>query len=417
MITDDKKKSVVDSILQSKDFKDSPINQKLLSYLVDATLSDNIPKEITVAMDVFEKDTRFNSNKDSTVRYHVHALRNKLDRYYKNEGKNEKIRVVIPKGHYEIKFVTANADCFRDSGNTLSFLKRWEIVTILLLILMNIFLVYRQIHLDQLVTTDKSPKFVDPADKIWNPFFQNGYPVAVVIGDDFFMDEYCPEFDRYRIVRDWEIDSEEEMSGFLARHPRTNLWKSEITGIPFGGASNLMDILPIIYRFQDDVSLHMSSTLSLADIQNHNVIYVGEFKNLRILNQIIYKTPIRYQYHPDERLYIVQNGDTMKTCIRIEAPYEQQDKYNVDYSLLMKLPGFSGENLMFIAGFGYGGRIERTKMLSNPEMRSKFIEEIQSVNTNVPEYFIALFEVKSIERTGFANKLAYFQEIPGDFFE
>jgi hypothetical protein len=80
------------------------------------------------------------------------------------------------------------------------------------------------------------------------------------------------------------------------------------------------------------------------------------------------------------------------------------------------MPGFTKENIMFIVGFGYGGRLERTKMLANSELRMKFIEEINKINKSVPEYFIALFEVKSIERTGFTNELKYFKEIPRNLF-
>lgn len=193
--------------------------------------------------------------------------------------------------------------------------------------------------------------------------------------------------------------------------------KSEITGIPFGAADNLLDILYIVYHFQNDVSLYLSSTLSLENIRDRNIIYIGEFRNLRILDKIFYKTPIRYQYSPDERLFIVdETGDTLNSFLRVEAPYEQQNKYNVDYSLLIKMPGFSKENFMFIVGFGYGGRLERTKMLANSILRNKFIEEINKANKSVPEYFIALFEVKSIERTGFTNELKYFKEIPQNFF-
>jgi hypothetical protein len=71
---------------------------------------------------------------------------------------------------------------------------------------------------------------------------------------------------------------------------------------------------------------------------------------------------------------------------------------------------------MFIVGFGYGGRLERTQMLANSELRTKFIEDIIKLNKSVPEYFIALFEVKCIERTGFTNELKYFKEIPRNFF-
>ncbi len=417
MPTDEEKKTILQTILESKDFKDSPVYQNLLSYLVESTISKNIPKEITIAIDIFGKDASFNTNKDSTVRYHVHILRNKLENYYKNEGKEDKIRLVIPKGHYEMKFISQKTQYPKLYKQVISSLKRWEIVLIIFLIFLNIYFIYRQFFLKGISSTAQGSKVVKANDEIWGSFLDNQYPILIILGDDYFLDEYNSKLNRYRQIRDWEIDSENDLSNFLIQYPKENLWKSEITGIPYGGANNLMDILPIIYQFQSDVSLKMSSNLSLEEIRNHNIIYIGEFKNLRVLNKIVYKLPIRFQYNPDERLFIIdENGDTLNTYLRIEAPYAQSNKYNVDYSLLIKIPGFTNEIFMLIVGFGYGGRLERTKMISNPKLRAELIDEIRKMNINVPEYFMVLFEVKSIERTGFTNEIKFFKEISKDFF-
>ena len=417
MFTDDVKKSILQRILHSRDFKDSPIYSNLLIYLVKSTQSKSIPKEITIAIDVFRKDTSFNSNKDSTVRYHIHMLRKKLDNYYKNEGKSDKIKLMIPKGHYEVQYIYTKDQNVHKYHRIVTYIKRWEVVVILLLLFLSIYLFYRQIYSDKKSHALLTTNIVGLKDEIWSSFFENGYPILIILGDDFLLDEYCPEFKRYRQIRDWEIDSEDDLNNFLIRYPKENLWKSEITGIPFGGTDNLMDILPIIYQFQSNVSLKMSSTLSLEEIRNHNIIYIGEFKNLRVLNKLIYKTPIRYQYHPNERLFIMgESGDTLNTFLRVEAPYDQKNKYNVDYSLLIKIPGFSRENLIFVVGFGYGGRLERTKILGDLKLRSELKKEIEKLNTYIPEYFIMLFEVKSIERTGFTNELKYFKEISREFF-
>jgi hypothetical protein len=411
-------KSLVQPILQSRDFKDSPIYSKLLSYLVESALSRKIPKEITIAIDVFGKDSSFNSNKDSTVRYHILILRGKLENYYKNEGKDDKVRLVIPKGHYGIQFTPSKIQYFKSLTYFLSFLRRWEFAVIVLLLILNFYILYHhQPRASRIDPPAQTPNYIDPKDKFWSSFFDNGYPVDIVLGDDFMMDEYSLEYKRYRQVQDWEIKSENDMSDFLIHHPKANLWKSEITGIPYGGADNLMDILRIVYHFQNDVSLLMSSSLAIEEIRDHNIIYIGELVNLRILNKIFFKTPIRYQYRPDERLFVLdKNGDTLKTYQRLQAAYEQKNKYNVDYSLLIKMPGFSRENFMFIVGFGYGGRLERTKMLANSLLREKFVKNICKLNKTMPEYFIVLFKVKGIERTGFTDEIEYFKEIPQNFY-
>lgn len=410
-------KSIVNVVLQSKEFKDSPIYSNLLSYLTQSTLSKKIPKEITIAIDIFGKDSSFNSNKDSTIRHHILILRDKLDSYYKNEGKEDKFRLIIPKGHYEIQLIPSINEHPKILNRLISSLKRWEVAVIIILLFINLFFIFRQLSVNTFSSLTQTQYSVDPQDKVWSPFFKNGYPVSIILGDDFWLDEYCPDYKRHRNVRDWKISSENDLSDFLIKYPKANLVKSEISGIPFGAADNLLDILYAVYHFQNDVSISMSSSLTLDKFRDHNIIYIGELRNLRTLNKIFYKTPIRYQYFPDERLFIVDGkSGVIDTFLRVEAPYEQQNKYNIDYLLLIKMPGFTKENFMFIAGFGYGGRLERTKMLANSELRMKFIEDVNKINKSVPEYFIALFEVKSIERTGFTNELKYFKEIPRNFF-
>lgn len=414
IIAENVRKSILSKILQSKGFRESSLYQNLLSYLVNATLSESIPKEITIAIDVFGKDSSYNLNKDSTVRYHMHVLRKKLDEYYEGEGKQDKVRMSIPKGHYEVKFIVND-----DRGRVfvkkpLSYLKRWETLLAMSFFITSIIFLYLYLELSK---SSKGAYAWAKKDTIWSTFFENGYLTILVIGDDFLLDEHRVDMKRYRNVRDWKIDSEDDLRDFLAKYPHENIRKSEISMTPFKGVDNIFDILPIVYSFQDDAKLKISSEVALDDVKMHNTIYIGELKNLRVLKQILYRTPIRFQYTPDERLYILgDKADTSQTFVRIEAPYEQKNKFNIDYSIFIKMRGFENENFMMIVGFGYGGRLERTRMLSNPNLLAELENHIVKINKQVPKYFITVFEVKSIERTGFTNELKYFKEIPSDSF-
>jgi len=414
IIDENERKSILDKILLSKGFRESNLYQNLLSYLVNATLNESVPKEITIAIDVFGKDSSYNLNKDATVRYHMHVLRKKIDDYYENEGKQDKIRMSIPKGHYEVKFIANHNQGKLSLKRTLEHLKRGEILLTLFFFITSIIFLYLYLALSK---SSKGTYAWVKKDPIWSTFFENGYPTVLVIGDDFLLDEYRADMTRYRHVRDWKIDSENDVRDFLVKYPHENIWKSEISMMPFKGVDNIFDVLPIVYNFQDDVKLKMSSEVALDDVKMHNIIYLGELKNLRVLKQILYRTPIRFQYAPDERLFILgDEADTSQTFVRIEAPYEQKNKFNIDYSIFIKMPGFENENFMLIVGFGYGGRLERTKMLGNPNLLAELENHIVKINKVVPKYFVTVFEVKSIERTGFTNELKYFKEIPVDFF-
>jgi len=402
----------LNAILNSNEFGDSSTYKNLLTYLVKASLQNKIPKEITVAIEVFEKDPDFNSNKDSTVRHHVHTLRKKLDKYYQNEGVSDKIRFIIPKGHYEVKFIKKKPV----AGLSLlsaKFMKNPWIYIALLSLIMNIVVLLSK----QSTSVNNNASTYVKDFLFWSDFFSNHYPTTIIIGNDFLLDQFRPDLERYRQIRDWQINSEADLNKFLLQFPQEQTWQSEIKGIPPGMITNLFDLFHVIKNYNTSLSFGMSANTNLETLKNHNLIYIGEFRNLRVLNKILLKLPIRFQYQPDEKLFVLTaKGDTTLTFLRIEAPYQQEDKFNVDYSVLARMPGPANENFLFIAGFGYSGRLERTRMLKDVDTFNKMITQEKLTMQNLPQYFIMIFEVESIERTGFKNTLKYYKAFDKSFF-
>ncbi len=111
MISSSEKLSVLEKILKNSEFAESKNYQELLRYLVQASIPGEPRKESAIAMTVFGKDLTKDMSDGTTVRVHVHNLRKKLDCYYLTEGKNDPIKLSIPKGHYLVQFTgsaTAN---------------------------------------------------------------------------------------------------------------------------------------------------------------------------------------------------------------------------------------------------------------------------------------------------------------------
>jgi hypothetical protein len=405
--------ATLNAILNSNEFSDSSTYKNLLSYLVNASLQNKIPKEITVAIEVFEKDVDFNSNKDSTVRYHVHSLRKKLEKYYRNEGRADKIRFIIPKGHYEVKFIKKKSLIGLNIKSSKLPKNPW--IYIAFFFLLTNFFVYFGLVSSGITGSG----FLNNADfKFWSDYFNNNFPTSVIIGDDFLIDEYRADLNRYRQIRDWEINSESDLNTFLQQFPNQKAWHSEIHGIPYGMVNNLFDLFSISKNYNTELSFNLSSNTNLDALKNHNLIYIGEFHNLRVLNKILFSLPIRFQYEPDEKLFLLsEDTDTIETFLRIEAPYQQEDKFNVDYSVLVSMPGPAEENFIFIVGFGYSGRLERTRMLADSAEFNAISKELGFSAEEFPQYFLMIFEVESIERTGFKNTLKYFKSYSRDFFK
>ena len=108
-------------ILANLDFHASPQQRAFLKFVVDQTLAGNEGeiKGYTVATEVFGRGSDFDQNIDPVVSIHAGKLRRALERYYLTAGKNDPIRINIPKGTYVPTF-SEHADAESDaavSGN------------------------------------------------------------------------------------------------------------------------------------------------------------------------------------------------------------------------------------------------------------------------------------------------------------
>src|SRR5262245_55634157 len=98
-------------ILSSDGFSASARNRKLLEYVVGETLAgraDRI-KAYTLATVVFERGADFDPQLDPVVRLEASRLRRALEHYYLTAGKDDPIRIDIPKGSYIPSFEPGTA--------------------------------------------------------------------------------------------------------------------------------------------------------------------------------------------------------------------------------------------------------------------------------------------------------------------
>ncbi|MEO7253843.1 MAG: tetratricopeptide repeat protein [Casimicrobium sp.] len=89
--------------LESRTFARSARARDLLRYLIDSKRSGRSGrlKESAIALDVFSRDAAtYDSATDGIVRVSVNRLRDLLDRYYADEGRNSGLRFEIQRGGY-----------------------------------------------------------------------------------------------------------------------------------------------------------------------------------------------------------------------------------------------------------------------------------------------------------------------------
>ena len=114
----------LDKICSSDEFSAKDKTCRLLRFLVDETLAgrgENL-KQYTIGTTVFKRRKDFNSELDPVVRIQAGRLRRSLELYYAYEGKDDPIRITIPKGTYVPLFLPKHSDALqRDTERETKF--------------------------------------------------------------------------------------------------------------------------------------------------------------------------------------------------------------------------------------------------------------------------------------------------------
>ncbi len=95
-------RSQLDLILRSRAFIQSHRIRRFLQFVVEESLlgQPHRLKEYLIGLEVFDRREAFDPRVDSIVRVEARRLRYKLDEYYRTEGREDGIRIVLRKGSY-----------------------------------------------------------------------------------------------------------------------------------------------------------------------------------------------------------------------------------------------------------------------------------------------------------------------------
>ncbi|MBB3267076.1 tetratricopeptide (TPR) repeat protein/TolB-like protein [Azospirillum sp. OGB3] len=96
----------LERILASEHFDASERNRRFLRYVVEECLDGRAQqiKAYCIAVSVFNREPSFDPQSDPIVRLEAGRLRRSLDHYYLTAGRDDPIRIVVPKGGYAPRF-------------------------------------------------------------------------------------------------------------------------------------------------------------------------------------------------------------------------------------------------------------------------------------------------------------------------
>lgn len=407
-MTDTEQKKCLDKILNSREFAGSKIYDSYLTYLVEAKNAGKELKETTIAFEFFGKDASFNPAEDTIVRSHTYHLRKKLESYYANEGRDDKCRLKIPKGHYEVKFITvsdADASAARLFKSLLQ--KKYYLLPLLVLVAALVYLWLRNVVLENELA---HYQIIDKADPIWSDYLQSELPVLISVGDHFFFNENSEQYQHSIDIRHGKVNSYADFDSLKSQFAALNLQPTEEPYFPYHSIWSLPPVLSLFYSVNQKPILRKSSALSPQMLNEYNMIFLGSIKTLYILTHTLSKSHFRYHILPHKITYTPPDSGAVQvyeTSLHSSGP-------NDDLVLAVKLPGPANNSIFIIASFHSLGAPEIASQLANSATRSALEDTFRQTYGKMPKYFEILFRVTGIDKTAYNTEILVFNEIKSE---
>ncbi|MBN2103535.1 hypothetical protein JW835_05785 [bacterium] len=397
-------KKLLEKILDSKEFSHSELYKTYLAYLVESSKQGKNLKETVIAMDIFGKDASFNPAEDTIVRSHTYTLRKKLESYYFHEGKDDKFRLRIPKGHYTTKFVPVSENIYHPKNILLFLRKKLYIPIIALLFICVTYLVIQNIQLDKRL---KPYQCIQKNDPIWQNYLQSDLPILIVVGDHFFFEDYIEKYHQSLSMRHPGINSLEELQ---EAYPNYQGIPAEEPYFPYHSIWSLPPILSILYSVNEKPILRKSSDISPQMLDEYNIIFLGSIKTLYNLRHTLLKSHFDFEVAPHRIFYTP--SDTGKTKIYQTSLHSSGP--NEDLILALKLPGPDNNSIFIIASYHSLGAPEIAYYLTLPSTRLALEQKFREKFGKVPPYFEILFRVTGIDKTAYNTEILIYNEIIPD---
>lgn len=374
---------------------------ELLRYLIRSTQEGKDLKETIIAIDFFGKDSSFDPGSDSIVRSNIYNLRKKLESYYLESGQKDSVKFVIPKGQYQVTTEVLE-NIAKAPVNKNSFSKKYGLRT-LLLFTTTAMLVFGFLYFnnnaksDNQINTERSP--------IWSYFAHSENSLMIVLGDYFMMQKTEFPDSSCSFVRNPDINSQTEFFNFLEENPEQRNKLKKLGQNYFGEEipKCFLQILNVFQNTDKQIKVKYASELSITDIRENDLIFIGDYGTLNVLKPFFEKTGFRYSITP-QSVYILGKGNDTIEYYYLDNP--NQSVFQNDYATIASVISYPGKRILFLNSFLPFGKSEALYKLQEPT----FISELTDTISNFPQEWSMLMKISGLQSSGFYYEILNFSE-------
>jgi hypothetical protein len=272
--------------------------------------------------------------------------------------------------------------------------KKYKTLFYSLMIVLGIIIIWDVINHINAHQEEKQVNSIASDNPVWADFVNTSKPTLFVLGDYFIYYEKDVWTHRSNKIRDGAINSRKDLLQMHKKFPeKAKLFTGTITGYYAPDiVRSLEGILPFFTLNKIKYHIMPARELSDDDLKSNNIVFIGPYKTLYILNGIIEKLRLKYQIYPHQ---IILNEDEKMDYLNIPLP--DHSNYYRDYVLFAKVPGPNDNVIMIMAFFTPGSVLEKIQpMLENSGIES-IREEYLEKGESFPTYFEALFESNDVK--------------------
>jgi hypothetical protein len=417
-----------DRIRASQVLGRSDLMQRLFDFLVACSLEGRAPKEIEIAIAVFEKNAQFEVARDAMVRVYMHKLRRKLDDYYAAPGRAADGRLGIPRGEYRLVFeaaaaaapevIAANVDettalatgepfvAASVPRTTPSIWRFWPQATAAALIILlsaNLFVWWSK---DSNSSASQRLSVVRE-HPLWNEIVNDDQPIYIVMGDYYIFGELAANSESspesvHRLVREFNINSRNDLEQLMKERPELDHRYMDLAlrYLPVSAAYAMHSIVPLLEPNKKNprqVQVILASDLTPAMIRSSHIIYIGLTSGMGILQDIAFAGS---QFRIGDTYDELVDRDSNQTYVSQSSISVNDNTRYRDYGYFSTFAGPKGNRIVILAGTRDVALMHTAEAVSRNDSLTALEKRAGSTRD-----FEALYSVDAIDRMNLDGQL------------
>lgn len=381
-------------------FSEADVLGRLFDFLVLSATSQRRPKEFEVAAAVFGRDANFDGAQDASVRVAIHRLRKKLDEFYAGPGRDEPVRLVIPKGRYRMVIEAQAAPEVVPGSRPVPPIRRPLAWIVGLLLALNAAL-YGGFWVSH--SADWRLDRVRHASP-WAPLLSNGLPTLLVVGDYYIFSESDPARGVDRLVREYGVNSRGDLDVWLMNNPQAigRYRDLGLSYLPVGAAFALRDIAPVLAggpARADRLRVVMASDLTSEMLKQNNIVYVGYISGLGLLREPAFWASRFKVGSTYDQLVETATG---RSYVSQQGGPQDGDTTRRDFAYVTAFKGPQGNRILIIAGARDVALMHAAETLTSPAALAALRK-----GSGGAESFEALYEAQGLGRNNLSGRMIF----------